>query len=373
MQDYKAKKWFTTEHPAIFFEDTSVGRLKKQLWEASMEEIDRILADYEIPSPSELGKAGSYIQTTPRCQQIEKRRKNDIVFVPVGSTENHGLHANSGLDTLMVTQIVEGVRRYTRKMGHECSLALPPLNYGGHPYHHIGMPGTVIMPEEIVKETLIYTMLGLWNDGYRKIIFVNNHGQSWMLESGIHEFGKRYQLPGIFRTIEWHRSVREFFIPTPRENSLDTIFVHADEAETAVAMLMFNDMIDMSAAQEAWPTSFLPDGHFDNSVDANRRPQRWSEGEGHAAIERWGTPQGVVGNPKLATAEKAKRPIAAILKYLTLVHDEILEAFPAGQVPPVEKVTLRTAEEMKPFLQEPLSEGWKSVDQLPRIGIFEKL
>ena len=58
---------------------------------------------------------------------------------------------------------------------------------------------------------------------------------------------------------------------------------------------------------------------------------------------------------------------------VVLVHDEILEAFPAGQVPPVEKVTLRTEEEMKPFLQEPLSEGWKSVDQLPRIGIVEKL
>ena len=373
MQNNKNKKWFTTDNPAIIFEDTSVGRCKKEVWDASMQEIDKVLTDYEVPSPSELGKPGSYIQTTPRSKQIEKRRKNDIVFVPIGCTENHGLHANSGLDTFMVTQILEGVRRYTKKIGNECNLALPPLNYGGHPYHHIGMPGTIIMPEEVVKETLIYTMLGLWNDGYRKIIFVNNHGHSWMLESGIQEFCKRYQLPGIFRTIEWHRSVREFFIPTDRENSLDTFFIHADEAETAVAMLMFNDMIDMNAAEEAWPTSFLPDGYFDNSVDSNRRPHRWSEGEGHAAIERRGTPQGVVGNPKLATAEKAKRPIAAILKYLTLVHDEILEAFPAGKVPPVEMITLRTEAEMKPFLQEPLSDGWKSVDQLPRIGIFERL
>ena len=46
---------------------------------------------------------------------------------------------------------------------------------------------------------------------------------------------------------------------------------------------------------------------------------------------------------------------------------------PENEFTKVEKVTLRTEEEMKPFLQEPLSEGWKSVDQLPRIGIFEKL
>jgi creatinine amidohydrolase len=280
------------------------------------------------------------------------------------------LHANSGLDTLMVTQILEGIRRYTEKQCHACSLAYPPLNYGGHPYHHIGMPGTIIMPEEVVRETLIYTVLGLWNDGYRKVILVNNHGQSWMLESAIQEFCKRFQLPGVFRTIEWHRSVREFFTPVDRPGSMDTHFIHADEAETATAMLMFNNMIDMSSAQEAWPTSYVFKDHFDTSVDSYRRPGRWSEGEGHAAIERRGTPEGIVGNPRLATPEKAKRPIAAILKYLTLVHDEIREALPPGQVPPVEMTTLRTAQELEPFLKEPLSDGWKSVDQLPRIGIF---
>lgn len=86
------------------------------------------------------------------------------------------------------------------------------------------------------------------------------------------------------------------------------------------------------------------------------------------AIERAATPEGVVGKPSLSTAEKAKRPIAAILEYLTLVIDQILEVFPPGEVPPVEEVTLRTAEEMEPFLKEPGSPGWKSVYELPKIG-----
>ncbi len=365
-------KWLTTNYPEIVFEDTEVGRLKKEIWDASEEEIDKILQEYEVPSPSELGKAGCYIQNTPRAKCIEKRKKNDIVFLPVGSTENHGLHANSGLDTFMVTQIIEAVRRYTAKQGREVNLALPPLNYGGHPYHHMGMPGTVIMPKEVVEETLIYTMLGLWNDGYRKIIVINNHGQLWMLESALHEFMKRFQLPGIFQVLDWHRAIREFFIPVDRPDSLETTFVHADESETAVALLMFKEMVDMSVVQDAWGESFLPNGHFDTSVDPWRRPHRWSEGEGHFAIERYATPEGVVGTPSKATARKAKRPIAAILKYLTLVVDEILEAFPPGTVPPVEKVTLRSAKEMEPYLKEPLSEGWKSVYELPLIGPFTK-
>ncbi len=367
-----AKKWHTTDNPLIFFEDTSVGRLKKEIWEASEEEIDEILVDYQIPSPSELGKAGCYIQNTPRATCIEKRRKNDILFVPIGCTENHGLHANSGLDTFMVSQILEGVRRYTAKQGRECNLAFTPLNYGGHPYHHMGMPGTVIIPKEVVEEMVIYTMLGLWNDGYRKIILINNHGHLWMLVSAIQEFMKRFQLPGIFQVLDWHRAVREFFIPAGRDDSLETDFVHADESETAVGLLMFNEMIDMSVVQDAEGQSFLPDGHFDKSVDPYRRPHRWSEGEGHFAIERFATPEGVVGTPSKATAQKGKRPIAAILRYLTLLHDEILEAFPAGKVPPVEKVTLRTPAELEPYLREPFSKGWKSVYELPHVGPFHK-
>lgn len=367
------KKWLLTEYPEIIFEDNTVGRLKKEIWDASEEKIEGILKDYEIPSTSELGKAGCYIQNTPRVKCIEKRRKNDIVFLPVGSTENHGLHANSGLDTFMVTQILEGLRRYTAKQAKEVNLAFPPLNYGGHPYHHIGMPGTVIMPEEVVKETLIYTMLGLWNDGYRKVVMINNHGHLWMLVTAVHEFMKRFQLPGIFQVLDWHRAVREFFIPIGRDDSLETNFIHADESETSVAMLLFPEMVDMSVVQDAEGESFLPEGHFDTSVDPFRRPHRWSEGEGHFAIEIHGTPEGVVGKPSLAAARKAKRPIAAILKYLTLLNDQILEAFPAGTVPPVEKVTLRTAEEIKPFLKEPFSDGWKSVYELPHIGPFHKL
>jgi len=52
--------------------------------------------------------------------------------------------------------------------------------------------------------------------------------------------------------------------------------------------------------------------------------------------------------------------------------DHILQTFPPGTVPPVEKVTLRTEAEMEPYLREPLSEGWKSVYELPHIGVFHK-
>ncbi len=362
-------KWLTTGHPAVVFEDTRVGRLKKEIWDAPMEEIERILAEYGIPSPPELAVPGTYIQTTPRRKLVENRKKNDIVIIPVGSTERHGEHSCSGHDTLQVTQIIEGVRRYTAKKGYPVNLAWP-INYGSHPFHHIGMPGNVIMPEEVTRETLIHIMLGLWNDGFRKQIIINNHGHLWVLESAIHEFLYRYQLPGIYRVMDWHRAVREFFVPCEK-TGWETDFIHAAEHETSLGLLLFPEgMIEMEDAVDEEGKPFLPGGHFDTSVDPYRRPHRWSEGEGHAAIEIRATPHGSVGKPSLASAEKAKRPVAAILKYLTLVIEEILEAYPPGVLPPVEDLTLRSAEEMEPYLKWPEEPGWKSVYGIPRRGMW---
>jgi len=357
-----------TDQPDLFFEDNTVGRLKKAVWDASDKEIDAILAEYGIPSPVEWARPGSYIQTTVRHEVVENRRKNDVVLIPVGCTELHGQHTVSAMDTLFVSAICEGVHRYTARQGAPINLALPPLMYGAHPYHHLGMPGTVIVREHVVRELMLDVMLGLWNDGFRKQIIINNHGQLWVLEAAVQEFQKRYQLPGLFRVIDWHRAVREFFRTTDRGGKWDTNFVHADESETSLGLLLFPEMVHMEQAVDTEGKSYLPDGHFDKSVDPFGRPSRWSEGEGHFPIEISGTPEGVVGKATHATAYKAKRPVAAILRYLTLLNDQILEAFPAGTLPPVEEVTLRTAKEMEPFLREPFSPGWRPVYALPRIG-----
>ena len=357
-----------TNVPDLFFEDNAVGRMKKEIWDASDAEIDAILADYGIPTPCEWTKPGSYIQTTIRHEVEENRKKNDIVLIPVGCTELHGDHTVSAMDTLFVSHIVEGVRRHSAKKGAPVNPALPPLNYGSHPYHHLGMPGTVIIREQVAMEFLIDVMLGLWNDGFRKQIIVNNHGHLWMLEATIQQFCKRYQLPGLFRVIDWHRGVREFFRTKEQGGIYETPFVHADEAETSIGLLLFPEMVEMKYAVETEAVQLLPKGHMDSSVDAYGRPSRWSECEGHIAIEMAGTPEGVVGKPTLGDPYKAKKPIAAILKYLTIFCDDVLEAFPAGTVPDPELVTLRDPKELEPYLREPMSKGWKSVYGLPPIN-----
>ena len=65
------KKWLTTEYPEIIFEDNTVGQLKKEVWDASEAELDAILAEYEIPSPSELGKAGLLLNKNSNSNEFD--------------------------------------------------------------------------------------------------------------------------------------------------------------------------------------------------------------------------------------------------------------------------------------------------------------
>ena len=88
----------------IMVEDNGVGKIKKEIFEATDEKIDEILKMHEASSPGEFDKPCCYIQTTPIPIQKEKLKRNDIVFIPLGSTEAHGNHSVQAQDLLHVAK-----------------------------------------------------------------------------------------------------------------------------------------------------------------------------------------------------------------------------------------------------------------------------
>ena len=103
-----------------------------------------------------------YLQTMTGLEVDERLKKNDLIILPIGSTEAHGAHACSGEDTFLVTRMAEAVAQKTG-----CTVA-EPIWYGSHPYHHLGMPGTMVVPEETFIANLRAVMAGLWNAGFQK-------------------------------------------------------------------------------------------------------------------------------------------------------------------------------------------------------------
>ena len=88
------------------------------------------------------GQNQAHISKRPHAGKVEEnRKKNDVVFIPVGCTELHGRHLPSAADTLYVSAICEGVRRFTAKRGAAVNLALPPLNVWWTPISPPGNAG----------------------------------------------------------------------------------------------------------------------------------------------------------------------------------------------------------------------------------------
>ncbi len=353
--------------PLPEFEDNAVGALKREIWEATPEEIDGILRDYGIPSPGETEQPGCYLQMTHPAEQQKKLEKNDVVLVPLGSTELHGPHSVAAQDTLQVTRLVEGVRRYTAARGREVNLALSPWPYGNHPKHHIGLIGTIPISASVLEKLLVDVMFGLWSQGYRKMVFVNNHAQHWLIAGAIDVFALRYpELPFFAFAFDWCCAVAEFFRTADRGGPFEDDFIHADEAETSLALLLAPETVDMSRAVDTEVPGYLPDGHFNKSAGQRSRPNLWWSVRNNVPLEVRATPVGVVGRATLASADKAKPAVAAALRYLTLLVDHILDVFPPGTVPPVEDVTLFDQEEIEGYLAAPGAPGYRNPYRLWR-------
>jgi len=294
---------------------------------------------------------GIYLQTMTGKQVSERLKKNDLIIIPVGSTEAHGPHAPSGEDTFLVTRMAEMVAQKTG-----CTVA-QPIWYGSHPYHHLGMPGTIVVPEETFCDYIRAVIAGLWNAGFRKQILLNGHGQDYVIPVAMHQFGKKYQVPCLLLNLNYWFTIKEHVRDKAHGGPFETPYVHADECETSYCLALFPEMIQMKDAVDTKGQSFMPPGHIDLSASAYDRPIPFWQHVGASAIEVVATPEGVVGSATLADVRKAKGGLEWLLNYLEKLVNDVMTSFPPGKLPPVERITQRPKDEIEALLKGPLKKG----------------
>jgi len=306
------------------------------------------------PDGGHMDKAsGIYMQNLTGRQLNERLKQNDLIILPLGATENHGPHAPNGEDIFLVTRMAEQVAEATG-----CTVA-QPIWYGSHPFHHLGMPGTVVVPEETFTAYLRAVIAGLWNTGFRKQIILNGHGQDYVIPVAMHEFGKKYQVPALLVNVNWWFTIKEHIRDKEHGGPFETPFIHGDECETSYSLALFPEFVQMDDAVDTTVESFMPPGHLDLSGSAYDRPIPFWQHVGASAIEVIATPSGVVGSATLAVADKAMGGLNAILDYLEKLVNDIMEMYPAGTLPPADKLTQRSKEEIEAVLKGPLQPGGK--------------
>jgi creatinine amidohydrolase len=237
--------------------------------------------------------------------------QNDLVLVPVGATEQHGDHTPMMVDTGWAIAVSEGAARATN------SLVAPPMHVGWSP-HHLAYPGALTLRPETLIDMLVDIGESLVYHGFKKVVFVNGNRIANLPPMEIAATKLRFRTGAYASVVDVgliaRREVGEFC--APGQNG------HAGDSETSFMLHWRPELVDMSKAQKtaphkssgSFPTNMLPyEPPFDKNVIAVRPlPQ-----ELFAASQ----PTGIGGDPTMATAEKGKLVLDAIVRN-TSIHIE---------------------------------------------------
>lgn len=308
---------------------------------------------YEYSKGSMDKADGIYLQNMTGSCVEERLKKNDIIIIPVGSTEYHGKGQAYGEDTFLVTRMAEIVARETG-----CTVS-QPVWFGSHPANHLGMPGTVVVAEEVFVAYLRAIIAGYWNMGFRKQILLNGHGQEYVIPNAIQQFGKICQVPAILAFVNWPTVIVPYLKDKAHGGPFETPFRHADEVEASYSMALFPEMNKKDCMEDSKkePKGFLPKGHVDLGGDIYQYPIPGHAQYGLGGLEILNYPEGVIGKPTLAEAHKAEAGLEVLLDYLIKLHNDILERFPAGVLPEREYTTEQDRETIEALLKGPFKGG----------------
>jgi creatinine amidohydrolase len=238
----------------------------------------------------------------------EHLKRDDVVLVPVGATEQHGDHTPMMVDTGWAIAVAEGAARAAG------ALAAPPQHIGWSP-HHLAYPGSITLRPETMIDLLLDVGESLVYHGFKRIVYINGNRIANLPPMEIAATKLR------FRTGAYASVVDVGFIA---RREVDATCVtgengHAGDSETSFMLHWRPELVDMSKAASGTmrapgpiATNPLP---LDPPYDINSIFVRPTAEEFGAVTK----PTGLGGDARVATAEKGKKILEAIVRN-TVTH-----------------------------------------------------
>jgi creatinine amidohydrolase len=176
-------------------------------------------------------------------QQIAQIRDAgiDMVILPVGATEQHGLHLPTGVDTLSAVAIAEGVSAQTGIP------VLPALAYGCSLGHSKKWPGTLPLRPETLAKVVCELAEWIYSAGFTRMLILNGHVTNFApLRCGLENI--RTDIPEMkisLRSLwELTQEVNDFYLQDAGDNW------HANNAETSLMLHLRPDLVEMDKAED---------------------------------------------------------------------------------------------------------------------------
>jgi creatinine amidohydrolase len=108
----------------------------------------------------------------------EYLKTNDMVIVPLGSTEQHGPHMPLGTDFYEALGM-------SKMISEKTGVVVAPVLLSGYSIYHSGFAGSLSLKPETMEEVLFETAEILMKYGFRRFMFYNYHGGNNIVESKV--------------------------------------------------------------------------------------------------------------------------------------------------------------------------------------------
>lgn len=232
----------------------------------------------------------------------EARDRGAVVIVPMGSTEEHGPHAPTG-DYLVTDAITERVARATD------SVMIPtiPFSYSEYFRHY---PGTITLQSETMRLLVQDVVYGLLDQGFKRVILFNGHkGNDPLLGMLLRQFRReRGILIPVVAPSEFGNTAE-----MRKEMYGDNPVGHGGEPMGSKQTYLNPDLVDLNRAEDFGVKDFWglkPTGLHGLKFEGGTIGLALN-------MEDITPPSGSMSDPRLASADKGERQIAASVEALS--------------------------------------------------------
>ncbi|HEV7717602.1 MAG TPA: creatininase [Arsenicitalea sp.] len=201
-----------------------------------------------------------FISELSSAEFKEKVAAGAPVFLPLGTTEQHGPHMPLGVDVVLPTGVCE---RVAREVG---GLVAPTIPYGYKSQPRSGggesFPGTLSLDAQTFALVIRDVIRGLGHHGVRKFVLVNGHFEnSWPSVEGLDLGLRELRRDGITDFTAMRLEYWDFV----ERATLDRLFPngfpgteleHASLLETSLMLLLRPDLVVMDKVPSDGPAKF---------------------------------------------------------------------------------------------------------------------
>ncbi len=237
--------------------------------------------------------------TWPEIREAVAQQR--VAVLPVGTIEQHGPHLPLVTDVLTAAEMS---RLAVESIPSEAVL-LPAVPYSFNE-HHMDFPGTIAIKGQTIVDYVTDIGISLARHGFTKVLLVNGHGSNVpFLDIAARNITNQSQ--AICAMVPWWNLIPRELLKELRESEYPGGMAHGCELETSVLLHLRPDLVQMEHARK--DISFQPTEFFYWDLQA---PSPVFFQEWFSRYSRTGT----VGDPTLASTEKGRRFVEAVVARL---------------------------------------------------------